>query len=115
MSSCITAPAIDEQTHHETHEETPLKKPRLSQKAERTTIHQNSQNKTSQHLSLSQKPTIFKTQNYRMHNVLRFFKNPRTFLAPEEEEEDKEALEASKRIWTPVGKSCDQIRDKRIR
>jgi hypothetical protein len=50
-----------------------------------------------------------------MHNVLRFFKNPRTFLAPEEEEEDKEALEASKRIWTPVGKSCDQIRDKRIR
>jgi hypothetical protein len=53
-------------------------------------------------LSLSQKPKIFKTQNYRMHIVLRFFKNPRTFLAPEQEE-DKEALEASKRIWTPVG------------
>jgi hypothetical protein len=48
-------------------------------------------------LSLS-KPTIFKTQNYRMHIVLRFFKNPRTFRAPEEEEENKEALEASKRI-----------------
>jgi hypothetical protein len=64
-------------------------------------------------LSLSQKPTIFKTQNYGMHIVPRFFKNPRTFLAPEQE--DKEALEASKRIWTPVGKSCDQTRDKRIR
>jgi hypothetical protein len=63
-------------------------------------------------LSLSQKPTIFKTQNYRMHIVLTFFKNPRTFLAPEQEEKDKEA---TKRIWTPVGKSCDQTRDKRLR
>jgi hypothetical protein len=30
MSSCITAPAIDEQTHHENQEEALPKKPRLS-------------------------------------------------------------------------------------
>jgi hypothetical protein len=34
MSSCVTAPANDEQTHNETQEETLPKKPKLSQKAE---------------------------------------------------------------------------------
>jgi hypothetical protein len=103
MSSCVTAPANDEQTHNETFRKKQSEQQSL--KTPKTKLRNTS-------LSLSQKPTIFKTQNYRMHIVLTFFKNPRTFLAPEQEEKDKEA---PKRIWTPVGTSCDQTRDERIR